>query len=210
MRRIVLTALLCCIMNLVFAQITLKGRVIDENEKPISGASVWIEYTTIGLSTNGKGEFSLEKVPAGEHILRVSALDYTGERMSVHTSKEDILIKMKRSPLKLNEVVVTGTGTLNKLKNSPVAIDVISQKELQNINIPTFENAMIALNPSFTFTPNAMGSYMQLNGLSNRYILILVDGKKLGGDVGGNTDLNRIDMGNIKRIEVLKGAASSL
>lgn len=197
-------------MNLVFAQITLKGRVIDENEKPISGASVWIEYTTIGLSTNGKGEFSLEKVPAGEHILRVSALDYTGERMSVHTSKEDILIKMKRSPLKLNEVVVTGTGTLNKLKNSPVAIDVISQKELQNINIPTFENAMIALNPSFTFTPNAMGSYMQLNGLSNRYILILVDGKKLGGDVGGNTDLNRIDMGNIKRIEVLKGAASSL
>lgn len=117
---------------------------------------------------------------------------------------------MKHSPLKLNEVVVTGTGTINKLKNSPVAIDVISQRELQNTNIPTFENAMIALNPSMSFTPNAMGSYMQLNGLSNRYILVLVDGKKLGGDVGGNVDLNRIDMGNIKRIEVLKGAASSL
>lgn len=205
-----LTALLCCVASIAFAQLSLRGRVVDENEKPISGASVWIEYTTIGTSTDSKGEFVLEKVPEGSNLLRISALDYTGVREPVSSSNDNILIRMKRSPLKLNEVVVTGTGTMNRLKNSPVAIDVISQKELQNTNIPTFENAMIALNPSMSFTPNAMGSYMQLNGLSNRYILVLVDGKKLGGDVGGNVDLNRIDMGNVRRIEVLKGAASSL
>lgn len=205
-----LTALLCCIASISFAQLSLRGRVVDENEKPIAGASVWIEYTTIGTSTDLKGEFSLEKVPEGNNLLRISALDYNGARETINISNDNILIRMKHSPLKLNEVVVTGTGTINKLKNSPVAIDVISQRELQNTNIPTFENAMIALNPSMSFTPNAMGSYMQLNGLSNRYILVLVDGKKLGGDVGGNVDLNRIDMGNIKRIEVLKGAASSL
>lgn len=205
-----LTALLCCIASISFAQLSLSGRVVDENEKPIAGASVWIEYTTIGTSTDLKGEFSLEKVPEGNNLLRISALDYNGARETINRSNDNILIRMKHSPLKLNEVVVTGTGTINKLKNSPVAIDVISQRELQNTNIPTFENAMIALNPSMSFTPNAMGSYMQLNGLSNRYILVLVDGKKLGGDVGGNVDLNRIDMGNIKRIEVLKGAASSL
>lgn len=205
-----LTALLCCIASISFAQLSLRGRVIDENEKPIAGASVWIEYTTIGTSTDLKGEFSLEKIPEGNNLLRISAIDYNGARETINKSNDNILIRMKHSPLKLNEVVVTGTGTINKLKNSPVAIDVISQRELQNTNIPTFENAMIALNPSMSFTPNAMGSYMQLNGLSNRYILVLVDGKKLGGDVGGNVDLNRIDMGNIKRIEVLKGAASSL
>lgn len=205
-----LTALLCCIASISFAQLSLRGRVVDENEKPIAGASVWIEYTTIGTSTDLKGEFSLEKIPEGNNLLRISALDYNGARETINRSNDNILIRMKHSPLKLNEVVVTGTGTINKLRNSPVAIDVISQRELQNTNIPTFENAMIALNPSMSFTPNAMGSYMQLNGLSNRYILVLVDGKKLGGDVGGNVDLNRIDMGNIKRIEVLKGAASSL
>ena len=205
-----LTALLCCIASISFAQLSLRGRVVDENEKPIAGASVWIEYTTIGTSTDLKGEFSLEKIPEGNNLLRISALDYNGARETINRSNDNILIRMKHSPLKLNEVVVTGTGTINKLKNSPVAIDVISQRELQNTNIPTFENAMIALNPSMSFTPNAMGSYMQLNGLSNRYILVLVDGKKLGGDVGGNVDLNRIDMGNIKRIEILKGAASSL
>lgn len=205
-----LTALLCCIASISFAQLSLRGRVVDENEKPIAGASVWIEYTTIGTSTDLKGEFSLEKIPEGNNLLRISALDYNGARETINRSNDNILIRMKHSPLKLNEVVVTGTGTINKLKSSPVAIDVISQRELQNTNIPTFENAMIALDPSMSFTPNAMGSYMQLNGLSNRYILVLVDGKKLGGDVRGNVDLNRIDMGNIKRIEVLKGAASSL
>jgi len=208
--RIMLTALLCCIASGTFAQLSLRGKVVDENEKSITGASVWIEYTTIGTSTNSKGEFTLDKIPEGDNLLRISALDYTGVREPVSSSNDNLLIRMKRSPLKLNEVVVTGTGTMNRLKSSPVAIDVISQKELQNTNIPTFENAMIALNPSMSFTPNAMGSYMQLNGLSNRYILVLVDGKKLGGDVGGNVDLNRIDMGNIRRIEVLKGAASSL
>ncbi len=80
-KKVLLTALLCCAVNLVFAQLTLKGKVVDENQKPISGASVWIEYTTIGTSTDSKGEFYLEKVPEGDQLLRVSALDYTGGRL---------------------------------------------------------------------------------------------------------------------------------
>jgi outer membrane receptor for ferrienterochelin and colicins len=110
----------------------------------------------------------------------------------------------------LNEIVVTGTGTDNRLKNSPVTMDVISKKELTNTAIPDFENAMIALNPSLSFSPTAMGSNIQLNGLGNRYILVLVNGKKLAGDVSGNTDLARINLKNVKQIEILKGAASSL
>lgn len=55
-----------------------------------------------------------------------------------------------------------------------------------------------------------MGSYFTLNGMSNKYILILVDGKKVAGDVSNNTDLSRIDMSRVKRIEILKGAASAL
>ena len=49
-----------------------------------------------------------------------------------------------------------------------------------------------------------------LNGLSNKYVLILINGKKLTGDSSNNIDLNRIDMSNVKRIEVLKGAGSAL
>ncbi|MDU1903986.1 MAG: TonB-dependent receptor [Dysgonomonas sp.] len=209
-RKILLTALLCCIANVAFSQLTLRGKVVDEKGNALMRASVWIEYSTIGASTDEKGEFVLRKVPEGKHILRATSIDYDGQRKEVQVSDENILFTLNRSPFKLNEVVVTGTGTHRRLKNSPIAIDVISKRELENVNIPTFENAMIALNPSFSFTPNVMGSFMQLNGLTNKYILVLVDGKKLAGDVSRNTDLSRINMDNIKRIEILKGAASSL
>lgn len=208
--RILLAALICCIANVAFAQLTLRGKVVNEDKKPIAGASVWLEYTTIGTSTDEHGEFILQKIPEGNYTIRATSLDYNGERKKVTSFEEDIVFTLKKSPLKLNEVVVTGTGTHRRLKNSPVAIEMISRRELENFNIPTFENAMKAISPSFSVMPNAMGSYMQLNGLSNRYILVLVDGKKLAGDVSGNTDLSRINMSNIKRIEVLKGAASAL
>lgn len=64
--------------------------------------------------------------------------------------------------------------------------------------------------PSLSFRPNAMDSYLMMNGLSNKHVLILVNGRKVTGDITGNIDLNQIDMTRTKRIEVLSGAASSL
>ena len=59
-------------------------------------------------------------------------------------------------------------------------------------------------------SPNSMGTFLRLNGLGNKYILILINGQKLTGDISNNVDLNRINMSRVKRIEVLDGAASSL
>ena len=58
--------------------------------------------------------------------------------------------------------------------------------------------------------PSSMGTFLRLNGLGNKYILILINGQKLSGDISNNVDLNRINMSRVKRIEVLDGAASSL
>ena len=64
--------------------------------------------------------------------------------------------------------------------------------------------------PQVSMAPNSMGSQLRLNGLDNKYILILINGQKLSGDISNNVDLNRINMARVKRIEVLDGAASSL
>lgn len=209
-RKLLLTACLCCAVNLMFAQLLFRGKVTDSSGKPVADANVWLESTNIGTVTDVNGTFELGDVPDGKYTLRVSSMNYEGTHVLVDKSDENLLISLNDSPLKLNEVVVTGTGTHNRLKNSPVAVDIISQKELQNVSFGSFENTMMSLTPSLSFTPNAMGSYLQLNGLSNRYVVIMVDGKRLAGDVSGNIDLSRINMSNIKRIEILKGAASSL
>lgn len=110
----------------------------------------------------------------------------------------------------LQEVVVTGTGTEHVLKNAPVQTEVISSKMLRNYGGRSIEDILGGLTASFAFNESDMGSGLQMNGLGNNYILILIDGKRIHGDNGGENDLGLIDPNNIERIEIVKGAASAL
>lgn len=119
-------------------------------------------------------------------------------------------VRQKIKSVSLNEVVVTGTGTEHYLKDAPVQTEVISGSALKEYAGRDIEDVLNGLSSSLTFSRSDMGSNIQLNGLKNDYILILIDGKRINGDVGGQNDLNRINMNNIERIEIVKGAVSSL
>ena len=110
----------------------------------------------------------------------------------------------------LQEVVVTGTGTQHLLKDAPVQTEVISRKMLDSYGGKSLEDILNGLTASFAFSEGDMGSQMQLGGLGNSYILILIDGKRIHGDVGGENDLGLIDPQNIEKIEIVKGAQSAL
>ena len=110
----------------------------------------------------------------------------------------------------LNPIVVTGSGHHQRLKSTSTPVSVISSQEIRELGITTFDGALTHLMPQVSMAPNSMGSQLRLNGLGNKYILILINGQKLSGDISNNVDLNRINMARVKRIEVLDGAASSL
>ena len=110
----------------------------------------------------------------------------------------------------MEEVVVTGTGTQHRLKDVPVQTEVITRRELEQYGGRSIEDILAGLTASFAFNEDDMGSQMQMNGLGNAYILILIDGKRLHGDNGGQNDLGLIDPARIERIEIVKGAASAL
>ena len=110
----------------------------------------------------------------------------------------------------LDEVVVTATGTPHTLKDVPVQTEIISRKQIEQLGAATFEDILSQLCPGFDFNAGDMGSQMTLNGLGNNYILIMIDGKRLNGDNGGENDLGRIDPHNIDHIEIVKGAGSAL
>ena len=112
--------------------------------------------------------------------------------------------------IRLDEVVVTGTGTEHYLKDVPVQTEVITGKALEQYNGRSLDEILSALSPSITFSPGDMGSNIQLNGLKNDYILIMVNGKRMNGDIGGQNDLSIINPATIERIEIVKGASSSL
>ncbi|MDE5549778.1 MAG: TonB-dependent receptor plug domain-containing protein, partial [Bacteroidaceae bacterium] len=110
----------------------------------------------------------------------------------------------------LNPVVVTGSGHHQRLKATAIPVRVLSAQEMYEQGISTLDAALTRMMPQVSMSPSSMGSFLRMNGLGNKYILILVNGQKLSGDISNNVDLNRINFSRIKRIEVLDGAASSL
>ena len=101
-------------------------------------------------------------------------------------------------------------ATHQRLKSTATPVRVLSSQEIKEQGITTFDGALTRMMPQASMAPNAMGTFLRLNGLGNKYILILINGQKLSGDISNNVDLNRINMARVKRIEVLDGAASSL
>lgn len=108
--------------------------------------------------------------------------------------------------VELNPVVVTGTGTFRKASNSPVAVNVISAKQLQDTHATNLQDALRQLTTNITTHTNGMGTFVNFNGVSDDYLLILENGKRVSGD----DRFDRISIDNIKRIEILSGAASAL
>ena len=106
----------------------------------------------------------------------------------------------------LNPVVITGTGTYHKSNNSPVAVQVVSAKELRDAKVSNLQEALSRLTPNITTQTNGMGTFVNFNGVSDDYVLIMVNGKRVSGD----DRWDRISIDNIKRVEILPGAASAL
>ena len=112
--------------------------------------------------------------------------------------------------MSLNPVVVTGSGHHQRLGTAVTPVHVITAKEISEQGISTFADALTRTMPQISMAPNSMGSQLRLNGLGGKYILVLINGRKLSGEISNNADLQRINMSRVKRIEVLDGAASSL
>lgn len=206
-KKLLLSAWFCCMLQVAFAQISFKGIVLDESGKVVSDAIVRLEKTMFSTVSNEKGEFILSNVPTGDYTIQVSRMDFTTGRFPITPQSGNLKLVLTRNYLNLNEVVVTGTGTYHRLKDTPTPVEVLTAKDIEQTGSATFEDALSALSP----TISTKGSYsILMGGLRNKQVLILIDGKKLSGDVGGDNDLERIDMSNVKRIEIVKGGASSL
>ncbi|MBQ7444194.1 MAG: TonB-dependent receptor, partial [Bacteroidaceae bacterium] len=106
----------------------------------------------------------------------------------------------------LNPVVVTGTGTYHRAATSPVSVRVVSAKELQDAHASSLQEALTRLTPNVTTHTNGMGTFVNFGGVSDDYVVILVNGQRVSGD----DRWERISLDNVRRIEIYNSAASAL
>jgi outer membrane receptor for ferrienterochelin and colicins len=108
----------------------------------------------------------------------------------------------------LEQVVVTATRYERQLSSLPMPVTMISQKQIQQMGAMRLDNVLAE--QTGLFIVNDHGKGVQLQGFNPDYTLIMVDGEPLIGRTSGTLDLDRVAIGNIKQIEIVKGPSSSL
>jgi outer membrane receptor for ferrienterochelin and colicins len=110
----------------------------------------------------------------------------------------------------LEEIIISATMSERDLDKLPIPTTIISEKEIMLYNASKLYD-VINIQTGIISVPTKTGTEgLQMQGLEASYIIILIDGFPVIGRSFGALDLNRISVTDIERIEIIKGASSSL
>jgi iron complex outermembrane receptor protein len=162
-----------------------------------------------------RGEYRIADVPGGRRALVFSIVGYLREirpDVTVEEGKETLLdVAMTGSAIQAEQVVVTASKREQSLQDVPVSISVLDAAEISERNSISLEDALRYI-PGVNMTGtqvNIRGSSGYSLGAGSR-VLMLLDGIPfLAGDTG-ELNFESIPMGQVERIEVVKGASSAL
>ena len=197
---------------------TITGRVVDDEGAAVAGAQVYIN-PSLGTQTRANGEYVLARVPAGTHTLRARLLGLRPEAASVTVSANQTTTQsftLRRDPLQLQTMVVTGTQSPRTNLDASVAVTTLTASEIQAA-APRSTTEMLRYVPGFTRVESSGGEVNEnitMRGILNEnFVAFLEDGMPVFPTMHTyfmNADnLFRFDT-NIERMEVVRGGSSPL
>lgn len=114
----------------------------------------------------------------------------------------------------LDTMVVTATRTEMSVKEAPSAVQVVDSKKLEQTQAKTLHDALKGALGVNVFNDFQGRSNVSIRGSESRHVLILVDGKRLGGEAAYNSanawDVDRIRMEDVEKVEIIRGPAGAL
>lgn len=212
LRKGVLLLMLVLISAISWAQNkTITGKITNDLNEPIAGATVTVKSSTTGTTTNESGEFSLS-VPSSAKTLLISSVGFDSKEVDITNSNIINVTLEKAANPNLEEVVVVGYGTQRK-KVVTGSISSVRAKDLENVPNGRIEQSLQGRVSGVTILQNSgqpgSNSTIRVRGVTTfgdggNNPLWVVDGVVV--DAGGIGFLNQSD---IESIEVLKDAASA-
>ncbi|NQX39635.1 TonB-linked outer membrane protein, SusC/RagA family [Pedobacter steynii] len=188
--------------------IDIKGRVLDENGKPLSGASIKVKSSTKGTTSDGNGEFSLQGIAENAELI-VSFLGYTTKEVKATSDPMTISLSPQQNELE-NVVISVGYGTQKKI-NITSAISTVSGKEMDKIPSSSLSNVLAGRLAGMhvrtaTGAPGA-GSGVRIRASASWNAsdpLFVIDGV-----IRDKTSFDALDPNEVDQISALKDAASA-
>lgn len=198
------------------AQQKVKLEVLEKGtEQPIIAANV-IYADNEALRnpqyaiTNTSGQAELKLPSKGICYYKVTYIGYVPVTGKIGGIQDEKVIYMKEDDLGINEVVVTGSRTARPIKMSPVTTQVLGGKALVDAGYSNLQQALQQETPGLNIQKVGFGNEISMQGLDARHVLFLMDGERMTGDMAGNLDYERFNLHAIDRVEIVKGASSTL
>ncbi|GAC1379925.1 MAG: TonB-dependent receptor [Hymenobacter sp.] len=205
-----------------FAQTgSVSGRVTDSKNEGIPGATVLIEGTTLGSSSNSDGSYSIQNVPAGPRTLVITFVGYNTVRLPITVTPGQNAVastSLTENATQLSEAVVVGYGTQRR-QDLTGAVEQISEKQFVKGQVTNPEQLVQGKVAGVQITtgggaPGA-GSQILIRGGSSLSAsnapLIIIDGVPVDNTTiaGAGNPLTLINPNDIESMTVLKDASST-
>ncbi len=198
-----------------FAQNTITGSVTDSNKQSIPGANVVVLGGSGGVSTDFDGTFKLTTSAKLPFSIKVSAVGFEAQTISVSSVNQRINVVLKDEETKLDEIVVSASRTPERVIESPVTIERMGIQEIKNTTAPSFYDGLENLKEVHFNTSSISFKSINTRGfatVANTRFMQLVDGMDnsspaLNFVLGNLIGVSDIDVASV---ELLPGASSAL
>jgi putative tonB-related exported protein len=185
-------------------------------QQPLLGAHITIaphkehQDTLIAITDkDGKAFITLEKENTS-YFYKVNMMGYMPVSGTLLATEKEVNVVLKEDVMHLNGVVVTGSRTERPVKLSPITTQVLGGKALVDAGYSDLQHALQQETPGMNIQKVGFGNEISMQGLDARHVLFLQDGERMTGDMAGNLDYERFNLHAIDRIEIVKGASSTL
>ncbi|KPP95119.1 MAG: TonB-dependent receptor [Bacteroidetes bacterium HLUCCA01] len=210
--RTLLLSLLLLVYGTALAQstVTVSGTVTDyQTGSPLPGATILVEGTTTGTAADLDGSFTLRLTGAGEVALLVRSVGYVQRRISVQAPARDLSIRLQRSIIDFDEVIVTTSPTGSGATYQPDR--AFSGEELTRRRDVTIAQ-MLDGEPGVSMRSfGPAPARPVIRGFDGERILVLENGERMGDIAESSSDhLTALDPHALQRLEVVRGPASLL
>ncbi len=209
-----LLTLLITTLNIFAETGSIKGVVLNNNDNlPLASVNVFIDNSKQGTSTNTKGEFIISKINPGEVTLVASYVGFKKNEIKILVEQNkttEVKILLDPVVLSVGETIVTGSKYEKQIKDVALPLDVISSDEIKYKPPVTISDALQNLPGVSLIRDGIWGTTVSIRGLSKQNIVTLIDGNRIETGTNIAAGLSLIDAMDVERIEVIKGASSSL
>lgn len=159
------------------------------------------------------GTWSAGPVEPGRYRIVVQQIGYGEQEQAIEVGPGQAVslrIRLTPRPLSLDAVVVTASRRLQRLKDVPVATELVSRREIRESGAPDLSAVLIERTGVTLQGGHPSGAGVMIQGFGSERVLVLLDGQPFIGRLSGQLDLSRIPTSMIERIEVVKGPQSTL